>query len=257
MLGRVLVTGGARRIGAAISRGLATRGWAVAVHHHHSPEEAEAFVAELRATGATAAVVCAELADPAAPAALLAACREALGGPLDAVVNNASLFAYDQPPITDYAVLDRHMHVNLAAPVGLAMALATQPDLGEGAVVNLLDQKVGNLNPDFFSYTCSKLALQGATRMLAQKLAPRVRVNAVSPGLTLPSLDQTSEEFARTGTQNLLRRTVDPGDIAATIAYLLECRSVTGQNVFVDCGQHFLARDSDVMFEGREHRPDA
>lgn len=257
MPGRVLVTGGARRIGAAISRGLAARGWAVAVHHHHSPEEAEAFVAELRATGATAAVVCAELADPAAPAALVAACRAALGGPLDAVVNNASLFAYDQPPIADYGLLDRHMHVNLAAPVGLAMALAAQPDLEEGAVVNLLDQKVGNLNPDFFSYTCSKLALEGATHMLAQKLAPRVRVNAVSPGLTLPSLDQTAEEFARTGTQNLLRRTVDPGDIAATIAFLLECRSVTGQNVFVDCGQHFLARDSDVMFEGREHRPDA
>ncbi|WP_294329717.1 SDR family oxidoreductase [uncultured Sphingomonas sp.] len=257
MPGRVLVTGGARRIGAAISRGLAARGWAVAVHHHHSPAEAEAFVADLRGTGATAAMVCAELADPAAPVALVAACRDALGGPLDAVVNNASLFAYDQPPIADYALLDRHMHVNLAAPVGLAMALADQPDLAEGAVVNLLDQKVGNLNPDFFSYTCSKLALQGATHMLAQKLAPRVRVNAVSPGLTLPSLDQTEEEFARTGTQNLLRRTVDPADIAATIAYLLESRSVTGQNIFVDCGQHFLARDSDVMFEGREYRPDA
>lgn len=257
MPGRVLVTGGARRIGAAISRGLAARGWSVAVHHHHSPDETEAFVAELRANGATAVVVSAELADPAAPAALIAACREALGGPLDAVVNNASLFGYDQPPIADYALLDRHMHVNLAAPVGLATALAAQPDLEEGAVVNLLDQKVGNLNPDFFSYTCSKLALEGATHMLAQKLAPRVRVNAVSPGLTLPSLDQTEDEFTRTGTQNLLRRKVDPADIAATVAHLLDCRSITGQNIFVDCGQHFLARDSDVMFEGREHRPDA
>ncbi|MET3710263.1 NAD(P)-dependent dehydrogenase (short-subunit alcohol dehydrogenase family) [Sphingomonas trueperi] len=257
MPGRVLVTGGARRIGAAISRGLAARGWAVAIHHHHSPDEAEAFAAELRASGATTAVVCAELGDPGAPAALVEACRSAFGAPLDAVVNNASLFAYDQAPIANYALLDRHMHVNLAAPVGLAMALAAQADLAEGAVVNLLDQKVGNLNPDFFSYTCSKLALQGATHMLAQKLAPRVRVNAVSPGLTLPSLDQSAEEFARTGSQNLLRRPVDPADIAATVAHLLECSSITGQNIYVDCGQHFLARDSDVMFEGREHRPDA
>lgn len=257
MPGRVLVTGGARRIGAAISRVLAARGWSVAIHHHHSPDEAERFAADLRGTGATIAVVSGELADPAVPAALVDACRTAFGAPLDAVVNNASLFAYDQAPIADYALLDRHMHVNLAAPVGLAMALAAQHDLAEGAVVNLLDQKVGNLNPDFFSYTCSKLALQGATHMLAQKLAPRVRVNAVSPGLTLPSLDQTEEEFARTGTQNLLRRAVDPGDIATTIAHLLEGRSITGQNIYVDCGQHFVTRDSDVMFEGRERHPDA
>lgn len=250
---RVLVTGGARRIGAAIVRHLAERGHAVAIHHHHSPEEAEALAASVRGAGAApVCVLAAELTDPAAPAALIAQARDGLGGPVAAVVNNASVFAFDRPPIGDYALLDRHMHVNLAAPVALAMALAAQDDLAEGAVVNLLDQKLANLNPDFFSYTCSKLALQGATTMLAQALAPRIRVNAVSPGLTLPSLDQTEAEFAETAGQNLLGRAVDPQDIARTVAHLLETRSITGQNVLVDCGQHFVRRDGDVMFSNRE-----
>ncbi|MHA6721014.1 SDR family oxidoreductase [Sphingomonas sp. RS6] len=256
MPSRVLVTGGARRIGAAIARHLVGRGWAVAIHHHHSPEDAEALAEALRADGAMVTVLSGELADMGTAATLVADARAALGGPLTAVVNNASLFQYDQASSDDRALLDRHMHVNLAAPVALAVALAAQADLDDGAVVNLLDQKVGNLNPDFFSYTCSKLALAGATEMLARSLAPRVRVNAVSPGLTLPSLDQTDEEFERTGRQNLLQRHVDPGDIAAAVAHLLESRSITGQNLFVDCGQRFLARDGDVMFEGRS-RPDA
>ncbi|WP_448661110.1 SDR family oxidoreductase [Sphingomonas sp. CJ20] len=259
MPGRVLVTGAAKRIGAAIARHLAARGYSVALHHHHAPEEAEALAAELRGTATGDARFCVlsgELADPATPAALLAQARAGLGGPIDHVVNNASMFAFDRVPLADYALLDRHMHVNLAAPVQLAMALAGQDDLAEGSVVNLLDQKVGNLNPDFFTYTCSKLALAGATEMLAQALAPRIRVNAVSPGLTLPSLDQSADEFAQTSDENLLRRRVEVGDIARTVAYLLEARSITGQNVYVDCGQHFVKRDGDVMFSTRE-RPDA
>ncbi|AJP72342.1 SDR family oxidoreductase [Sphingomonas hengshuiensis] len=254
---RVLVTGGARRIGAAIAREMAARGHAIALHHHHSPEEAEALATELRGSGAASVcVLSGELADPATPAALIAAARAQLGGPIAAVVNNASLFAFDRPPIADYALLDRHMHINLAAPVALAMAMAAQDDLDDGAVVNLLDQKLANLNPDFFSYTCSKLALEGATTMLAQALAPRIRVNAVSPGLTLPSLDQTADEFAQTARQNLLERAVDAGDIARTVAHLIETRSITGQNVFVDCGQRFVRRDGDVMFSTRA-RPEA
>lgn len=254
---RVLVTGGARRIGAAIARELAARGHAVAVHHHHSPEEAEALAGELRAAGAPAACVLdGELADPATPPALIAGARAGLGGAVEGLVNNASLFAFDRPERIDRGLLDRHMQVNLAAPVALAAALAAQDDLDEGAVVNLLDQKLANLNPDFFSYTCSKLALEGATTMLAQAFAPRIRVNAVSPGLTLPSLDQSEAEFAETARQNLLARPVEAGDIARTIAHLLETRSLTGQNVFVDCGQRFVRRDGDVMFSTRE-RPDA
>lgn len=249
----VLVTGGARRIGAAIVRHLAAQGYRVAIHCHDSEVDGQALAAEL----SDAVVVRGDLGEPDIGPRLIADARAALGGPVDALVNNASLFAYDRPPIDDLALLDRHTRVNLAGPVALACALAAQADVEDGAVVNLLDQKVANLNPDFFSYTCSKLALEGATTMLAQALAPRIRVNAVSPGISLPSLDQTPAEFAAVAGQNLLERPVAVADIAATVAHLIAMRSITGQNVFVDCGQRFVKRDSDVMFDTRERRPDA
>ena len=253
---RVLVTGGARRIGAGIARRLALRGHAVAIHHHHAPDDAEALRQAIAAAGGTACIVSGELADPATAPALIEAAREGLGGPLTGLVNNASQFAFDALPIRDFTLLDQHMRVNLGAPVALASALAAQDDIDEGAVVNLLDQKVANLNPDFFTYTLSKSALAAATEMMARALAPRVRVNAVSPGLTLPSLDQSADEFAEHSRQNLLQRPVAPDDVAATVEHLLTARSITGQNVFVDCGQRFLPRDGDVMFEGRERPHD-
>ncbi len=249
---RVLVTGAARRIGAGIARRLALRGHDVAIHHHHAPGEAEALRQAIEAAGGRACVVSGELADPATASALIDAARAGLGGPVTGLVNNASQFAFDALPLTDFALLDRHMRVNLGAPVALASAMAAQDDLEDGAVVNLLDQKLANLNPDFFTYTCSKAALAAATEMLARALAPKIRVNAVSPGLTLPSLDQSDEEFAEHARQNLLQHPVALDDIAATVEHLLTSRSITGQNVFVDCGQRFLPRDGDVMFEGRE-----
>lgn len=249
---RVLVTGGARRIGAGIARRLALRGHDVAIHHHHSPEDAEALLEAITTAGGRGCIVSGELADPATAPALVAAAREGLSGPIDGLVNNASQFAFDALPLTDFALLDQHMRVNLGAPIALASAMAMQDDLDAGAVVNLLDQKVENLNPDFFTYTCSKAALAAATQMLAQALAPRIRVNAVSPGLTLPSLDQSDMEFSDHARQNLLQRPVALDDVAATVEHLLTSRSITGQNIFVDCGQRFLARDGDVMFEGRE-----
>lgn len=243
---RVLVTGGARRIGAATVRHLVSAGHQVAVHHHDSHDEAEALAAELGV-----ALVTADLADAAETRGLVQAAAEVLGGPVEGLVNNASLFAWDALPVADYAGLDRHMHVNLGAPLLLASALAAQTGLGVGAVVNLLDQKLDNPNPDFLTYTLSKAGLAEATRLLAMALAPRIRVNAVSPGISLPSLDQSEAEFTKASTQNLLERQVDLGDIARTVEHLLTTRSITGQNVFVDCGQRFVRREGDVMFEGR------
>ncbi|MFA6122726.1 MAG: SDR family oxidoreductase [Sphingomonas sp.] len=243
----VLVTGAARRLGAVIARHLAEEGWRVAIHHLHSAEDADRLSAAL--PGST--VLTGDLSDPVVPGALVAAARAAFGAPLVAVVNSASLFDYDTPPEVSAVLLRGHYAVNLEAPVLLANALAAQDDLAVGAVVNVLDQKIVNLNPDFFSYTCAKFALAGATTMLAQALGPRIRVNAVSPGLSLPSADQSEAEFAEAARKNLLQRPVDPQDIARAVAFLLAARGVGGQNVFVDCGQRFLPRARDVMFEGR------
>jgi NAD(P)-dependent dehydrogenase (short-subunit alcohol dehydrogenase family) len=249
---RILVTGGARRIGAGIARRLALRGHDVAIHHHHARAEAEALLGAIAASGGRACIVTGELENAATAPALISAAREGLGGPVTGLVNNASQFAFDALPLSDFALLDQHMRVNLGAPVALASAMAAQDDLDDGAVVNLLDQKVANLNPDFLTYTLSKSALAAATELMARALAPRVRVNAVSPGLTLPSLDQSEVEFSEHSRQNLLQRPVALDDLAATVEHLLTCRSITGQNVFVDCGQRFLPRDGDVMFEGRD-----
>lgn len=240
---RVLVTGGAKRVGAAIARRLAADGWRVAVHYGTSRDEAETLVAEIGG-----AAVPGDLADPTIGAWLLADAEAALGGPITALVNSASQFDYDAASALDPVLLAKLMQVNLATPVALAADLAARTT-GDAAVVNLLDQKVGNLNPDYFSYTCSKIALEGATTMLAQAFAPRVRVNAVSPGLTLPSGDQTQAEFDKVARENLLQQPVGVERIADAVAWLLEAEAVTGQNIFVDMGQRFLKRDGDVMFD--------
>ncbi|PZO74901.1 MAG: short-chain dehydrogenase [Sphingomonas taxi] len=247
----VLVTGGAKRLGAAIVRRLAADGHAVVVHQGHSRDEAEALVAEIIGEGGRAAAVAGDLSDLGAIGHLFAAARTAIGGPIDGLVNCASRFEFDRPPSVDPALFAELSAINCGAPVLLASALASQDDVSDGTVVNVLDQKVANLNPDFFSYSCGKIALEGATTMLAQALGPRIAVNAVSPGLTLPSGDQTEAEFAAVASDNLLRRPVGAEAVADAIAWLLTAKGVTGQNIFVDCGQRFLARDGDVMFEGR------
>lgn len=247
--GAVLVTGAARRVGAAIVRRLASDGHGVVIHYGRSGEDAEALAAELRAEGRAAWTISCDLADRDAVEALPARVADRAGASVDALVNSASEFVFDRPPNADPALLERLHAVNLAAPVRLACLVAER---GGRSVVNLLDQKVANPNPDFFSYSLSKAGLAAATGMMAASLSPATRVNAVSPGLTLPSDDQTEAEFARAAAKNLLRRPVGAEAVAEAVAFLLTARGITGQNLFVDCGQRFLPRDGDVMFEDRD-----
>lgn len=243
-----LVTGAARRIGRAIALGLARAGWDVAIHYRGSADEAQQVADDIRALGRRAVTLQCELADEAAVRALLPRAIAALG-PVQCVVNNASLFDYDSAADFGVARLDAHMHANLAAPILLAQALHGATPAGEQAVViNLLDQKLYNLNPDFLSYTLSKAALHTATTMLAQQLAPTVRVVGVAPGITMVSGDQSEAGFANAHQQTPLGRSSTPDDIADSVVYAASARALTGTTLLVDGGQHLLPLPRDVMF---------
>ncbi|RAR99575.1 SDR family oxidoreductase [Cupriavidus alkaliphilus] len=257
--GVALVTGGARRLGRAIALELAAQGWDVAVHCHRSVDEAEALATQIRALGRRAAVLRADLADEAATSRLVADCAAALGVPT-CLVNNASLFQYDVATSFSYASLDTHMRTNVAAPLLLARELhkalaaaaggdgANKAAEPRGVVINLLDQKLDNLNPDFLSYTLSKAALQTATVQLAQALAPRLRVVGVAPGITLVSGEQSEQSFRRAHRVTPLGQSSTPEDIAQAVAYLARARAVTGTTLYVDGGQHLMPLARDVMF---------
>nr|WP_132258501.1 SDR family oxidoreductase [Paucimonas lemoignei] len=243
-----LVTGGARRIGRAIALGLATKGWDVVVHYGQSGNDAVEVVREIEALGRRAIALQCDLADEAAVKELLprAACEL---GRVRCVVNNASLFEYDDAASFRYAQLDAHMHANLAAPVMLARCLHEATPAGEQAVVvNLLDQKLYNLNPDFLSYTLSKAGLQTATTVLAQALAPKVRVVGVAPGISLVSGEQTEEGFAKAHRLTPLGKSSTPHDIAAAVCFVAEAPAITGTTLVVDGGQHLIPLQRDVMF---------
>jgi NAD(P)-dependent dehydrogenase (short-subunit alcohol dehydrogenase family) len=243
-----LVTGAAKRIGRAIALALAQRGWDVVVHYGHSEDEALATVREIEQLGRRAAAVQCDLENEQAVNALLANACSALG-PVSCVVNNASLFENDSAASFAVANLDRHMHANLAAPVILARALHDATSEGaQSVVVNLLDQKLYNLNPDFLSYTLSKAALQTATTVLAQALAPKVRVVGVAPGLTLVSGKQTEEGFAKAHKMTPLGRSSTPEDVASAVCFAAENQSMTGTTLLVDGGQHLIPLQRDVMF---------
>jgi len=248
----VLVTGAARRLGRAIALDLAAHGFDVAVHHRGPADEALHTVAELQALGARAQPFAAELGDEAACRALLPAVA-AHFGQVDAVVNNASTFEYDAPASFTMASMERHWRANTAPAVLLAQALhahlAASGDAGRrGCVVNLLDQKLWNPNPDYFSYTLSKAALQAATVMLAQALAPTVRVCGVAPGVTLVSGPMTDGEFTQAHALTPLGRSSTPEDIARTVRFMIESPAITGTTFLVDGGQHLQAQARDVMF---------
>lgn len=243
-----LVTGAGRRIGRAIALGLAQAGWDVAVHYRHSAAEAEQVAGAIRALGRRAALLPCDLDDADAVRALLPQAAAALGR-VQCVVNNASLFDYDNATEFSPAKLEAHMRANVTAPILLAQALHAATPAGEQAVViNLLDQKLYNLNPDYLSYTLSKAALHTATTMLAQQLAPTVRVVGVAPGITLVSGDQTEAGFANAHQQTPLGRSSTPEDVTAAVVYAASARAVTGATLLVDGGQHLMPLPRDVMF---------
>ena len=244
----VLVTGAASRIGREIAIHLAGQGWDVALHHRRSAAEAAEAAAAARAIGARAETFAADLADEAQCNALLPAVHAAFGR-IDAVVNNASLFEYDDVAGFGHAAMERAWRANTAPAILLARALHAA---GGGAVVNLLDQKLWNPNPDYFSYTLSKAALETATTMLAQALAPGVRVCGVAPGVTLLSGEMNPAEFAASHRMTPLQRSSTPQDVARAVHFLLESPAITGTTLLVDGGQHLQAQARDVMFIARE-----
>lgn len=238
-----LVTGGARRIGRAIALSLSRAGYAVALHANRSRAEAEALAGEIAAAGGRTAVVSGDLADAEAVRRLVPAAVASLG-PLALLVNSAAGFDPDEIETFQQARLERAFAVNLTAPLLLAQAFAAQTRPG-AAIVNITDQRVFRPTPRFLSYTLSKSALHTATTTLAQALAPKVRVNAVAPGPTLPSPRQSDAQFAEQAAVLPLQRGPTPEDIAAAVLYLAEARSVTGVTIPVDGGQHIAWRTPD------------
>jgi NAD(P)-dependent dehydrogenase (short-subunit alcohol dehydrogenase family) len=233
-----LVTGAAQRIGRAIALTLAADGWAVAVHYRASRAAADALVTEIARAGGQAVALAADLADEGAVTELVPRAVAALG-PLGCLVNNASSFENDTVVTATRASWDEHIEVNLRAPLVLMQGFAAQlPDAASGAIINMLDQRVWSLTPYFVSYTVSKAGLWTLTQTMALALAPRIRVNGIGPGPTLPSPRQSEEQFARQCAAVPLRRGTSPEEIAAAVRFILAAPAMTGQMIALDGGQH-------------------
>lgn len=253
-----LVTGAARRLGRAMALYLGQRGYAVAIHYATSADEAEAAAAEIRAGGGHAATLQADLLDEAQTETLVPRASDALGMPLTLLVNNASIFEYDNISTGTRKSWDRHIESNLRAPVLLTQHFAAQTPapivdeggepVAQGLVVNMLDQRLLKPTPEFMSYTIAKFGLWAFTRTAAQGLGPQgIRVNAIGPGPTLRGARQSPAHFAGQRAATVLRRGSDPTDICAALGYLIDARSVTGQLICVDGGQHLAWQTPDVL----------
>lgn len=238
-----IVTGGAKRIGAAIARALAADGWHLLVHCNNSVAEAEALAAEL----GNAAIVSAELADPVAAERIF----EAAGRlpPVRLLVNNASRFVFDSADDFTAAQWDAHQAINLRAPALLSQTFAAQTEAGGGLIVNLLDAKLAQPNPDFFSYTVSKMGLAGLTELTARVYAARgIRVCGIAPSVALVSGAQSGDNFDRVHKLNALGRGVDVEEIVAALRFIVATPTMTGQVITLDGGQRFLSLSRDVQF---------
>jgi NAD(P)-dependent dehydrogenase (short-subunit alcohol dehydrogenase family) len=251
-----LVTGAGKRLGRAMALYLAGRGHDVAVHYATSADEAETVVAEIRAMGRKAQAFQVDLLDEAQVQALVPAVTAALG-PLTVLVNNASIFEYDRIDTATRQSWDRHIESNLRAPYVLIQAFARQcpaaatDDTGEplaqGLVINMIDQRILKLTPEFSTYTIAKMGLWALTQTAAQGLAPHIRVNGIGPGPTLQGARQTTEHFTRQRAATVLGRGANPKDITAALGFFLDSPSVTGQFIAVDGGQHLGWKTPDVL----------
>ncbi len=245
--GTALVTGAARRIGRQIAFDLADDGYAVGVHCHHSMEEGEEVAQMIQAKGGKAVVVQGNLAEMATLKRIIAQTAAAFG-PLTLLINSASVFENDLVGQMTPESFQIHMDVNLRAPVFLAQAFAAQLPAGkDGNIINIIDQRVWRLNPSFFSYTLAKSALWTATRTMAQSLAPRIRVNAIGPGPTLPSSRMTDEEFAKQQSLTPLGHGTSPEEISRAIKFIVSQPAMTGQMIALDGGQHLAWATADVI----------
>ena len=233
-----LVTGAARRVGRAIALDLAEHGWTVAVHYHSAEKDADGVVAAIRDSGASAYPVQGDLSKESETRRVFAD-SAAAAGPVTCLINNASVFEPDDINTADRRSWDRHLETNLRAPFVLSQSLAENlPDGRDGAIINMLDQRVWNLTPNFLSYTVAKSGLWTLTRTLALALAPRIRVNGIGPGPTLPSVRQTDAQFRRQWQSMPLQRATTPQEICDAVRFLLGAPSMTGQMLALDGGQH-------------------
>ncbi|KUJ76370.1 short-chain dehydrogenase [Ruegeria marisrubri] len=254
---RALVTGAGIRLGRAMALYLADRGYDVVVHFATSEQAAQETAEAIRGKGRNAIALQADLLDEEQTQGLLARAAEALGGPITCLINNASIFEYDNIRTATRQSWDRHMDSNLRAPFVLTQAMAGQglrPDMNEnaepvatGLIVNMVDMRVRKLTPEFMSYTIAKMGLWTLTRTSAQALAPAIRVNAIGPGPTLQGYRQSESHFAAQRASTILERGADPSDITAALGYFLDAHTVTGQMLCVDGGQHLGWRTPDVL----------